>query len=90
METGEELVRTYLVFKDLPVHVEYRTNDMPLIPEGIEIRFKASLRHPNFPKRIRKMDGIYKVIKRRLIYSSDRPSAQGLSQYLELDCMEDK
>lgn len=85
---GAELVRTYLVFQDLPVHIEYRVGDMPLIPEGTIICFKVNLKHPRDPKRIRKVDGTYKIVRRRLIYSSEKPSAQGLTQYLELDLME--
>lgn len=89
MGVGTESVRTYLVFQDLPVHVEYKVSDMPLIPEGTLICFKMDLRHPREPKRIRKVDGTYKVVKRRLIYSLEKPSAQGLTQYLELNLTKD-
>ena len=85
MEDGVEVVRTYLVFHDLPVHIEYRVGDMPLMPEGVLITFKVNLRHPREPKRIRKVDGTYKLIKRRLIFSSEKPDARGLTQYLELE-----
>lgn len=85
MEGGEELVRTYIVFQDLPVHVEYRVGDMPIMPEGVQIRFKIDLKHPRDPKRIRKVDGTYEIKRRRLIYSSEKPRDQGLTQYLELD-----
>lgn len=89
MEGGAELVRTYLVFHDLPVHVEYRVSDMPLVPEGTQIDFRIDLRHPRNPKRVRKVNGAYVVQKRYLIYSSEKPRDQGLTQYLELDPVED-
>lgn len=81
-------MRTYLIFQDLPMHVEYRVDDMQLIPEGTEIHFKLDLRHPREPKRIRKIDDTYRVEKRRLIFSTDKSDAQGLSQYLELHPVE--
>lgn len=87
VESGS--VRTYLVFQDLPVHVEYRIGDMPLIPEGTVICFKVNLKHPRDPKRIRKIDGSYEIVKRRLVYSLEKPGSQGLSQYLELNLVKD-
>lgn len=82
------MIRTYLVFKDLPVHVEYRVGDMPIMLEGTKIDFRIDLRHPRFPKKIRKVDGEYTISKSRLIYSSESPRSQGLTQYLELDPVE--
>jgi hypothetical protein len=79
------LIRTYLVFKDLPVHVEYRVSDMPIVPEGVCIRFKVNLKHPRDLNRIRKVDGNYKVSKRLLVYSFENQCNKGLTQYLELD-----
>lgn len=73
-------MRTYLVFQDLPMHIEYRVDDMPLIPDGTKIYFKLDLRHPSDPKRIRKIDGTYQVDSKRLIFSTDK--CQGLTQYL--------
>lgn len=80
-------MRTFLIFQDLPMHVEYRVDDMQMIPEGTEIHFKIELRHPRDPKRVRNVDGLYLVVKRRLIFSSEKSSAQGLTQYLELDAV---
>lgn len=88
MESETGLTRTYLVFKDLPVHVEYRVEDMPVMPEGAQIDFRIDLRHPRYPKRIRKVDGAYSISKRRLIYSFENSRNQGLTQYLELDPVE--
>lgn len=82
-------MRTYLIFKDLPVHVEYLVQDMPLIPEGTEIYFKVNLKYPRNPRKIREVDGDFRIVKRRLIYSSEKPGAQGLTQYLELDPLQE-
>lgn len=77
-------MRTFAVFLDAPVHVEYRLNDMPLISEGVKIGFKLGLKHPRDPKLIRNVDGEYEVKRRMLRYEPDKPGAPGLSQYLEL------
>jgi hypothetical protein len=54
---------------------------MPLLPEGVSMRFDGvSLRHPNDVRRVRKVDGEYYVLRRRLVYSS----LSGVLQYLEL------
>jgi hypothetical protein len=82
---GLGLIRTFLIFLDLPVHFEFRSQDMPLIPEGTAIHFRLSLRNPKDPKRVRDVDGEYVVKRRKLIYTTQRPSLMGLSQYLELE-----
>lgn len=82
---SEAGIRTFAVFKDLPIHVEYRVADMPLIPEGTQILFQTDLRYPRNPNKIRKVDGIYVVVKRKLIYSSGRLEVAGLTQYLDLE-----
>jgi hypothetical protein len=81
-------MRTYLIFQDLPMHVEYRVDDMQLIPEGTVIHFRIDLKHPRDQKKIRNVNAPYTVVKRRLIFSSEKSSAQGLTQYLELDIAE--
>jgi hypothetical protein len=73
------------VFLDLPVHVEFRVTDMPLLPEGTEMHVRTSLRNPKDPSRVRKVDGTYVVRRRKLLYATDRPSTMGLSQYLEIE-----
>lgn len=85
---GSGLVRTFLVFLDVPVHFEFRA-DMPLIPEGTEIEFRMALRNPKDPKRVRTIDGPYKVLRRKCIYSTQKSSIMGFSQYLELSPVED-
>ena len=74
-------MRTFFVFVDLPKHVEYKVQPMPLLPEGTVIRFhRISLRDPASPKRVRVVEGDHLVLHRRLVYSS----TSGLLQYLEL------
>lgn len=74
-------LRTYLIFTDLPKHIEYRVHDMPLMPEKASIRFdRVSLRDPSNPRRVRVVDGDHHVLHRRLVYSG----TSGLLQYLEL------
>ena len=80
-ETPGGAVRTFFVFTDLPKHIEYRVQPMPLIPEGTVIRFeRLSLRDPSNRRRVRVVDGEHSVLHRRLVYSP----ASGLLQYLEL------
>jgi len=72
---------TYMIFVDLPVHIEFKVHPMPLMPEGVSIRFdKVSLRDPGDVRRVREVDGEYHVLHRRLVYS---PSL-GMLQYLEM------
>lgn len=77
------LVRTFFVFLDAPSHIEFRAHDMPVIPEGTELDFSLRLLHPKDPRRIRLVNGPYRVVRRKLVYSTERPSRKGLSQYLE-------
>jgi len=78
------VVRTFFVFLDLPTHVEYRVPDMPILPEGTHIDVEMDVRYPRDPRKTRSLDGPYVVHRRRLIFTTKRPDAMGLSQYLEL------
>jgi hypothetical protein len=73
------MIKTYFIFTDLPVHLEYRVHDLPLMQEKTIINFNISLKHPKDPTRIRAVNGEYTVSRNKLMYSSD-----GLVQYLEL------
>lgn len=77
------VLRTFLVFLDLPWHYEFRVSEMPLIPEETVIEFNLSLRDPQ-TGHTRLMEGPYKVCRRKLAYRTDKPSLLGLTQYLEL------
>lgn len=84
-KTESGLIRTYLVFLDLPVHIEYKVGNFPLLNVGRIIEFDLSLRHLKDPKRIKRVQGPYIIECQRLKYVSDgKPSARGLSQYLEI------
>lgn len=74
-------IRTFLVFTDLPVHVEFRVAPMPLLSVGTVLDFDLVLRSPSDPRRFREVSGEYRVSASRLRVSSRLP---GLSQYLEL------
>lgn len=76
-------VRTFFVFLDVPRHVEYRVDDMPLLPEGTIVEFSLNVKNPRDPTKSRDINGPYKVIRRKLKYLSDSPGRRGLSQYLE-------
>lgn len=78
------LIRTYLVFHDIPDHCEWVSQPMPLILEGLLIDFDASLRSLKDPKKEWEVSGTYRVIRRKLVYSSKNPKKMGLTQYLEL------
>jgi hypothetical protein len=71
------------VFLELPRHVEYRVDNMPLLPEGTVVEFSLNVKNPRDPTKSRDINGPYKVIRRKLKYLSDSSSKRGLSQYLE-------
>lgn len=74
-------VRTFFVFVDLPKHVEYKVHPMPLLPDGTTLRMdRISLKDPSDRRRVRVVEGEYRVMNRRLVYST----SLGLLQYLEL------
>lgn len=75
-------VRTFFIFMDLPVHVEFRAGGLPLVPEGTVIDFDLTLRSPKDPRRTRRVQGRYEVSKRKLVYEASGMK-QGLNQYLE-------
>lgn len=79
---GSGLVRTFLVFVDLPVHIEFRAHPMPIMSKGLILDFDMTLTNPVDRRRKRKIDGPHEVCDVRLKYSSGPP--EGLSQYLEL------
>lgn len=78
----ESGVRTYLVFLDLPIHYEFRVSDMPILAEGIVIEFDLSLQDPK-SRKSRRVEGPHVIARRKLVYSTSKPSNVGLTQYLE-------
>ena len=79
---NEAGVRTFLVFLDLPIHYEFRVSDMPVLLEGTIIEFDLSLKDPK-SRKSRRVEGPYIVLRRKLVYSTSKPSTSGLTQYLE-------
>ena len=57
---------------------------MPLISVGFVMEVQANLKHPRDPRKIRKLDGTYVVNRTRIVYSTQKPSRAGLTQYLEI------
>lgn len=85
-QAGSGVVRTVFVFLDLPVHLEFRALQMPLVPEGLVIEFDdMKIRDPaGRPGREWTIQGPHRVARRKCVYSSRRPSLSGLTQYLEM------
>lgn len=77
---GQGLVRTVLVFTDLPVHIEFAAQPMPLLEKGTVLDFDLVLSDPRDTRKRRHVSGDYEVAARKLRYSSK----SALSQYLEL------
>jgi hypothetical protein len=76
-------VRTVFVFTDLPVHIEFRAGDLPLLEEKTVLEFDLTIKNPRDPKKTRKIEGPYRVERRILKYETGRESLAGLTQYLE-------
>lgn len=85
-QLGSGTVRTVFVFLDLPVHFEFRALQMPLVPEGLVIEFDdMKIRDPaGRPGREWTVQGPHRIVRRKCVYSSRRPSLAGLTQYLEM------
>lgn len=83
--SSEGSVRTVFVFLDLPRHVEFRAGDLPLMEEGLEMEFDLSITSPKDPRKTRKIEGKYKVVRRALKFNGNRPGLKGMTQYLEWD-----
>ena len=83
------LVRTFFIFSDLTIRYEFRVSDGPYLPTGSEICLKMNLRNPKNPSRIRKIDGVYRVEKCKIVYSNEIASKTGWSQYLDLRVIEE-
>lgn len=81
-------VRTFFVFVDLPVHIEFSAGSLPVLEEGTVIHFDLRLRHPSDRRRVRDVSGPHRILRRKLLYQSDGPRS-GFSQYLELSPVPD-
>jgi len=76
----EGIFPTFFIFMDLPKHLEYRVQNMPLLKEGMIVDFNLnindlrSFRHPKIIK------GNHIINKCVFKYGGKRP---GLVQYVE-------
>lgn len=77
-------IRTVIIFVDLPVHLEFRAGDMPLLSPGIELIFDRMTVRDRLKQRSRTIEGTY-VVKNRVLKYGSRPGFQGLTQYLEME-----
>lgn len=82
-------LRTFLVFLDLPKHVEFRVEGWPLLDEGTVVDFDLRVKDSPSARKLRDVIGPYRVKRRILRFVTGRPSRQGLSQYLEMEPLED-
>ena len=77
-------VRTFAIFREIPVHFEFGLGYLPIFSKSMVIHFKLDLRNPRRPKKVRRINGPYIISDLKLVYSNEIPSRSGLSQYLEL------
>jgi hypothetical protein len=81
------LIRTYVIFLDLPKHLEVRISDLPLMQINDIIEFDFNLKNPRDLTKSWKINGSYRISKRVLKYCSDNSKKSGLTQYLSfLSC----
>lgn len=78
-------IRTFLVFLDLPKHLEFRAGNFPLLETGIEINLDVTLKDPHDKHKQRVLKGPYRIHRRVLKYSTHSGSKLGFSQYLEIE-----
>ena len=79
---GVGKIRTFFIFLDLPVHYEFRVDDLPIFPEGTIVDMDLDLKDPR-SERSRSIRGRHVVLQRKLMYTTKRCSKMGLTQYLE-------
>lgn len=81
--SGGGNVRTVFVFTDLPVHIEFRAGELPLLVQGTVVEFNVVLKNPRDSTKSRRIEGPYKVHRSVLKYETGRVGMAGLTQYLE-------
>ena len=65
-------VRTVFIFRDLPVHREFRAGSLPILSEGTIMEFDLVLTDPADKRRSRKVNGPYRVASRKIMFSTIR------------------
>ncbi len=76
------------MFLDLPIHLEYRAGELPLLAEGTIVEFDTEFKNPRDPAKKRRMQGPYEVVRSVLKYATERPGLSGLTQYVEWRAVE--
>jgi hypothetical protein len=71
---------TYFIFLDLPKHIEFRSQNLPILSEGLEMDFDLTIRNPRDVRKSKRISGIH-VISRCLLKFGGKHS--GIAQYLE-------
>lgn len=56
-----------------------------MLSEGTVIEFDLVLTDPKDKRRSRRVEGPYRVASRKITYSTKRPEAAGITQYLEFE-----
>lgn len=81
--SGGGNVRTIFVFTNLPVHLEFRAGELPLLGQGTVVEFNVVLKNPRDSTKSRHVEGPYRVVRSVLKYETGRVGMAGLSQFLE-------
>ena len=76
-------IRTYVIFLDIPKHLEIQIDQIPLLQVNDTVEFDLKIKDPRNLDKIWKINGPYLVSKRILKYCSDNSKLSGLTQYLE-------
>ena len=77
-------VKTFYVFTDLPRHVEFRVQDMPVLEVGCVVEFDLMVRNPKDTGKTFPIIGAH-VVKRRVLKHGGK--APGLVQFLEWEAV---
>ena len=76
-------IRTVFIFMDLPIHIEFRVGDCPILEKGTVVEFNAILKNPRDSSKSRHIEGPYEVNRSVLKYETGRAGFLGLTQYIE-------
>lgn len=71
---------TYFVFIDLPKHIEFRFQDLPILQEGLVMEFDLNIKNPKDPSRSRKIQGSH-ILNRCILKCGGKRA--GITQYIE-------
>jgi|688.fasta_scaffold1927774_1 hypothetical protein len=71
---------TYFIFTDLPKHIEFRTENLPILREGMEVDFDLNIKNPRDPKKTKRIEGTHRASRIVLKYGGKR---SGFTQYVE-------